>query len=124
MADVHADAANRTLDGRGEPWMSGRIRVAMHGKQRRDRRELVEHLVAAHVAGVEDQLDACKRLVHVGPNEAMGVRNQTDEVTAQLPSRAAGGGRRAARALRSSLPPAPRPPPVLPSPQRGTNACS
>ena len=54
---------------------------------RRDERELIEDLVAADVAGMQNQVDARQGRVDVGPEQAVRVGDETDQ-NRLIPSRA------------------------------------
>ena len=84
VAHVDAHAADRrsrsTSVSRGSPGGSVLPYTARTGAISC---ELVEDLVAADVAGVQDQLDARERGVHVRPHQAVRVRDQADDVRAR-----------------------------------------
>ena len=63
-----------------EPRVARRVGVAVDRTHRRDQLELIENVVAADVARVENELDARQRRVHVGPHEAVRVGDQPDDV--------------------------------------------
>jgi len=48
----------------------------MHGG---DERQLVEDLVPADIAGMQDHVDARERLVHLGAKLAMRIGNEPDD---------------------------------------------
>src|SRR5512143_4238537 len=96
VTDVEAHVADRHLDRIGESGLARRVGVAVDGMHRSDQLQLVEDVVAPDVAGVEDQFDAGERRVHVGPNESMRIRDQSNKMRARashsdssLPHRAA-----------------------------------
>ena len=57
----------------------GGIGVPEHRVHRSNRRELVENVISADVAGVQNQLDSGQRIMNVRPELAVRVGNQTDE---------------------------------------------
>ena len=73
VAHVNPHAVDRELDRLGQPRIAGNIGVAVDGTHRRDQLQLVENLVAADVAGVEDQFNTGERRVNIGSNEAVRV---------------------------------------------------
>ena len=123
MTDVHGEPVDPALDRWNKPWITRGVCVSIHSENGRDHRELVEHLVAADVACVQNQLDARERLVHVRSNEPVGVGDETDDARAQRSLRTDGGGRKSGRTLRSS-PPGARALLSALSPHLGTRPCS
>jgi hypothetical protein len=62
VQDVEEDAADLgNLRGRERDGPRALVVVAAHGDYGRDLPQLVQHLSAAHVASVDDQLRACQR---------------------------------------------------------------
>ena len=84
MAHVNGDAADLALERLGEPGCSGRVRIAGDGVNGRDGRELRQNLRTSDVARVQDQLDAVERAEDVGPNEAMRVGDEPEDVSCGL----------------------------------------
>ena len=76
MADVTGRAEDSTIDSLRRD--RRRVAIPVDGFHRRNRGELVEHLVAADVAGMEDELDAGKDVMHLGPDETMRIGDQSD----------------------------------------------
>ena len=80
VAMTHVDhaAVDGHIDGGREAGVAGFVDVAVDGVYRRDQRQLVEDFVAAHIAGVEDQFDAGKRVVNLWTQQPMRIRNETE----------------------------------------------
>ena len=81
VADVNeqeAEAAER--DARGPPgWTAApAVVVARAGGHLGDGSELLEHLLAADVAGVEDVIDPVEHLADLGSHEAVGIGDDAD----------------------------------------------
>lgn len=76
VTDMNTKTADDNVDRFAQSWIPGVVRVAIDGVHRCNEGELVEDLVAAHVAGVEDELNVSKGRVHLGPQESMRIRNQ------------------------------------------------
>ena len=78
MADMDRDAGNFQVDRRPQPRITQLVGVAedcVHGS---DEGEFVEDLVAADVAGVEDELHTFQRFMDLRPDETMRIRDQSE----------------------------------------------
>jgi hypothetical protein len=84
VAHVNGDTADLALERLEEPGCSWRISVARDGVNRRNGRELRQHVRTSDVAGMEDQLDTFERAEDVGPNETVGVGHQPEDVSSCL----------------------------------------
>ena len=78
VAHVDANAVHRAFNLSNESGVVGVVAVAGHGVGGGDEVEFHEHVVAAHVTGVQDEGDACERAVYVGAKLTMRIRNQPD----------------------------------------------
>src|SRR5437588_4778534 len=71
--------------------------IASNKVDRRDLAKGIEHMFAADVAGVKDDVDALQRRERLRANEAMGVGDDPDTRRAACSEQRAGGGPLAAR---------------------------
>ena len=93
VADVNAQPIHPFLDRSAQSRIVGGISVAADGTDRRDRPELVEHVVSADVPRVQDEIDPHERLVNGGPKEAVRVGDEADEAHEGLLGDRGSGGR-------------------------------
>lgn len=63
-----------------QPGIADGVGIAAHGFYRGDLPEFVKNLIA-YVAGVNDQLDPVQRSVHSGPQEPVGIGDESDGLT-------------------------------------------
>ena|SRR5688572_4275345 len=78
VAHVYTKAADDDVDCFAEARITRRVRVAEYGMHGRDQGEFVEDLVAAHVTGVEDELNSGEGCVDVRTEQAVRVGYQAN----------------------------------------------
>lgn len=86
VAHVHAYSVEHDVEGVNQTGVIAWVGISEHGTHWRDELEFGEDLLATDVAGMEDDLDAGEGAVHVGADEAVRVRDETD-VACHLPGR-------------------------------------
>ena len=79
MGHVDAHVADRQVDRLVQARIVWIVGISGDGVHWRDQRELIEHLVSANIAGVQNQLDAGEYGVQLRPDEPMRVRDESDE---------------------------------------------
>jgi len=79
VTDVHGEAADFLGEVHAEPRVVRHVGVSKDRLDRGDLRQDVEHLPAADIARVKDDVYAFKGEKHLGQNQAVRVGDQADD---------------------------------------------
>src|SRR5450432_1070371 len=86
MLHLYQHATHLAHDRRQQARISRSVGVAVHGLDGCDQRELVENLIAADIARVENELDTAKCIVNPRTQLTVRIGDESDDVNAVSPS--------------------------------------
>jgi hypothetical protein len=80
VTDMYEESADLDANCGREARIAGGIGVAMDRPHGSDDRQLVQNVITADIARMQNELNSGKRIMHTRPHQPMGIRYQSNDV--------------------------------------------